>query len=57
MKNTNPFKVGDLAGRIDKDLDARPVSRVDGEWIKLQIGDVETDWLEHYLYRRIVPAS
>jgi hypothetical protein len=51
------FEVGDLADRKDRDLDPRPVSRVKGNYIWLQIGGIsEHGPLHMSLYRRIPKA-
>jgi hypothetical protein len=49
------WQVGDLAERIDIDLDARPVAEVspNRRHIRLQIGTLVTDWIRSDLYRRI----
>lgn len=51
------FRVGDLAERIDKDLDARRVAEVsaDGSLIRLDIMGYPTDWLPAFLYRKLDP--
>lgn len=48
----NPFRIGDTAYHKYKDLDGRRVVAVHGDGIRIQIGNLATDWLDASLYER-----
>ncbi len=49
----NPFRVGDMAEHVLKDLDAREVAAVEGDTIRLRIGDTVTDPVPAFNYRPV----
>jgi hypothetical protein len=50
---TNPFKPGDRALHRSGTLDSRVVESVEGDMIRLRIGDLVTEPLPARRYRRI----
>ena len=48
----NPFRNGDTAYHRYKDLDGREVVSVQGDGIRIRIGNVVTDWLDADAYEK-----